>query len=114
MKAGAPVLKRNPASLLGVLMMITALSLFVAACSSNNNNGGASSGTSKLKVGLVTDVGKIDDKSFNQSAWEGVQQAKKDLGADVKFIETQDPKDYAKNIDQFASDKYNVIVTVGF
>ena len=34
----------------------------------------------KLKVGLVTDVGKVDDKSFNQSAWEGVQQAAKDLG----------------------------------
>ena len=37
-----------------------------------------------LKVGLVTDVGKVDDKSFNQSAWEGVQCAQKDVGADVK------------------------------
>ena len=35
-----------------------------------------------LCVGLVTDVGKIDDKSFNQSAWEGVKQAEKELGAD--------------------------------
>ncbi len=68
----------------------------------------------KLKVGLVTDVGKIDDKSFNQSAWEGVQQAGKQLGADVKFIETTDPKDYGKNIEQFAQDNYDVIVTVGF
>ena len=34
-----------------------------------------------LKVGLVTDVGKIDDKAFNQSAWEGVQQVQKELGA---------------------------------
>ncbi|HEY3110986.1 MAG TPA: BMP family ABC transporter substrate-binding protein, partial [Chloroflexota bacterium] len=67
-----------------------------------------------LKVGLVTDVGKIDDKSFNQSAWEGVQRAQKELGAQVKFIETTDPKDYAKNIDQFAQDSYDVIVTVGF
>jgi len=67
-----------------------------------------------LKVGLVTDVGKIDDKSFNQSAWEGVQRAQGDLGAQVKFIETTDPKDYGKNIDQFAQDGYDVIVTVGF
>ncbi len=67
-----------------------------------------------LCVGLVTDVGKIDDKSFNQSAWEGVQQAQKDLGAKVQYIETTDPKDYAKNIATFADAKYDVIITVGF
>lgn len=67
-----------------------------------------------FKVGLVTDVGKVDDKSFNQSAWEGVQQAQKELGAEVKFIETADAKDFGKNIELFAEDKYNVIVTVGF
>lgn len=65
-------------------------------------------------VGLVTDVGKIDDKSFNQSTWEGVQLAQKDLGAKVQYIETTDPKDYAKNISTFADAKYDVIVTVGF
>ncbi|MFN2123916.1 MAG: BMP family ABC transporter substrate-binding protein, partial [Candidatus Promineifilaceae bacterium] len=67
-----------------------------------------------LCVGLVTDVGEIDDKSFNQSAWEGVQQAEKELGAQVDYIETQDAKDYATNIGQFASNGYDVIVTVGF
>lgn len=66
------------------------------------------------KVGLVTDVGKFDDKSFNQSAWKGVQMAQKELGAEIKFIETTDPKDYAKNIDQFGQDNYDVLVTVGF
>jgi basic membrane protein A and related proteins len=59
-------------------------------------------------------VGKVDDKSFNQSAWEGVQCAQRNLGAEVLFIETTDPKDYAKNIEQFAQDNYDVIVTVGF
>src|SRR5712692_5873303 len=38
-----------------------------------------------LKVGLVTDTGGVNDKSFNQSAWAGVQKAQKDFGADVKF-----------------------------
>jgi basic membrane protein A len=65
-------------------------------------------------VGLVTDVGKVDDKSFNQSSWEGVKLAEKDLGAIVQYIETTDPKDYAKNISTFADAKYDVIVTVGF
>ena len=65
-------------------------------------------------VGLVTDVGEIDDKSFNQSAWEGVQRAAAELDAQVDFIETGDAKDYAANIGLFAENQYDVIVTVGF
>lgn len=66
-------------------------------------------------VGLVTDVGKVDDKSFNQTAWEGVQKAKTDgVASWVQYIETTDAKDYAKNIATFADAGYNEIVTVGF
>ena len=65
-------------------------------------------------VGLVTDTGKVDDKSFNQSAWEGAQSAAKELGAFSKYIESTDPKDFASNIQQFVDKKYDVIVTVGF
>jgi basic membrane lipoprotein Med (substrate-binding protein (PBP1-ABC) superfamily) len=68
----------------------------------------------KLKVGLVTDVGGVNDKSFNQSAWAGVQKAATDFGLDVKFIESKQPTDYEKNIDQFATENYDVIITVGF
>jgi len=66
-------------------------------------------------VGLVSDVGKVNDKSFNQSAWEGVQKSQTDGVADlVQFIETSDAKDYAKNIGTFADAGFDVIVTVGF
>jgi basic membrane protein A len=66
-------------------------------------------------VGLVTDVGKVDDKSFNQTAWEGVQKAKTDGVANwVQYIETTDSKDYDKNIATFADAGYDEIVTVGF
>jgi len=65
-------------------------------------------------VGVVTDVGKIDDKSFNQSAWEGAKRAESELGAYVQYIETTDSKDYAKNIATFADAGYDAIVTVGF
>lgn len=66
-------------------------------------------------VGFVTDVGKIDDKSFNQTAWEGVQKAKTDGVADwVQYIETTDSKDYDKNIATFADAGYDVVVTWGF
>jgi len=63
---------------------------------------------------LVTDVGKINDKSFNQACWEGVQQAEKEYGAIVQYIETTDAKDYAKNIATFGDAGYDVIVTCGF
>jgi basic membrane protein A len=67
-----------------------------------------------LCVGLVTDVGKVDDKSFNQSAWEGVQDLEGSIGAQIDYIETQDATDYATNIQTFVDEGYDVIVTVGF
>jgi basic membrane protein A len=65
-------------------------------------------------VGLVTDIGKVSDRSFNQSAWKGVQQAGEELDALVQYIETADIKDSYKNISTFAEENYDVIVTVGF
>ena len=101
----------------GLMALLVVLSMVVTACGGAGASGTASADCSKpdvFCVGLVTDVGKIDDKSFNQSTWEGVKQAEKDLGADVQYIETTDSKDYAKNIAQFGDAKYDVIVTVGF
>ena len=65
-------------------------------------------------VGLVTDIGKINDKSFNQSCWEGLQQAKKELGARIEYIETTNVKDYAANIATFGNEGFDVVVTCGF
>jgi basic membrane protein A len=70
-----------------------------------------------VKIGLVTDVGRVNDRSFNQSAWQGVQNAAATLGLsedDFKFVETQAATDYADNIQQFVDAGFNVIVTVGF
>jgi basic membrane protein A len=89
-----------------LLVVVLIASLALAAC------GGAGGG--KLKVGLVTDTGGVNDKSFNQSAWAGVEKAGKEFGWDVKYIESKQPTDYEKNIDQFATEKYDVIISVGF
>ncbi len=67
-----------------------------------------------VKVGLVTDTGGINDRSFNQSAWMGVQKAAKEFGFEARYIESKQPTDYEKNIDQFATEGYDVIITVGF
>jgi basic membrane protein A and related proteins len=65
-------------------------------------------------VGLVTDIGKINDRSFNQSCWEGLQQAEEELGARIEYIETANPKDFAANIATFGDEGFDVIVTCGF
>ncbi len=65
-------------------------------------------------VGLVTDTGKVDDKSFNQSAHEGAMAAAEEAGGFYKYVETKDAKDYAANMKQFTDKKYDVVVTVGF
>ncbi len=65
-------------------------------------------------VGLVTDVGEVDDKSFNQSAWEGVQKGVEELKGLANYVETKDAKDYGANIQLFLDKGYDVIVTVGF
>jgi basic membrane protein A len=59
-------------------------------------------------------MGGIDDKSFNATAWAGIEQAEAELGATGKYLESQQQADYAKNIQQFVSEKLDLIVTVGF
>src|SRR5512136_589931 len=96
-------------SVFALIALLLVVSMALAAC-----GGAAAPAGAKMKVGLVTDVGGVNDKSFNQSAWNGAQKGAKEFGMDVKFIESKQPTDYEKNIDQFATEKYNVILTVGF
>ncbi|MCL7451490.1 MAG: BMP family ABC transporter substrate-binding protein [Anaerolineae bacterium] len=67
-----------------------------------------------LKVGMVSDVGGIDDASFNQNTWEGLQRAQEELGIQAQFIESQAQADYEKNITEFAEQDYDLVFTVGF
>lgn len=65
-------------------------------------------------AGLVTNLDQLNDKAFNQSAWEGLQQARSDGIVDwIDYIETTDGRDYRKNIKTFAELGYDVIITVG-
>jgi basic membrane protein A len=67
-----------------------------------------------LKLCQVTDVGGIDDKSFNETAWAGAERARDELGFEIAFLESQAATDYRPNIDQFISEGCDLIVTVGF
>jgi len=66
------------------------------------------------KVCEVTDVGGIDDKGFNQTAFLGAQNAAAELGWEATYLESQQQTDYEKNIKEFVDSDCDLIVTVGF
>ena len=91
-----------------LLAILVATGLVAAAC-------GVIPGTgSGLKIGMVTDIGQLEDKSFNEFSWKGVQEGAKAVGGAAQVIVTKDIADYKQNIQQFVDQKYDVIVTVGF
>ena len=67
-----------------------------------------------FKACQVTDTGGIDDKSFNATAWKGIEDAVDQLGIEGKFLESQQQTDYEANINAFIEEGCDMIVTVGF
>ena len=94
------------------LMVIAALALPACAPSASAQD---CSSEEVCCAGLVTDVGKINDRSFNQSCWEGLQRARSDGAAErIEYVETTSAGDYAGHIARFADDHYDVVITCGF
>jgi basic membrane protein A len=71
-------------------------------------------GARPLVIRLVTDIGGIDDKSFNTTAYWGVKNAVTKLGVDGAYLQSKQQTDYEKNIQEFVNAKADLIVTVGF
>ncbi|HSR34341.1 MAG TPA: BMP family ABC transporter substrate-binding protein [Anaerolineae bacterium] len=90
------------------LVVLMALSLVLTGCDIGGGGGDA------MKVGMVSDVGGVDDASFNQNTWEGLQKAQEELGIQAQYIQSEAQADYEKNITEFAEQDYDLIVTVGF
>jgi basic membrane protein A len=108
-----------------ILVLLLVLALVAAACSSDDDGGGEeattttaaeAAGPDKIKTCLVTDLAGVDDRSFNASAWAGVEGAVADGYAteDSFFLESADASDWQPNIDQMISQECGHIVTVGF
>ncbi|MBC7712551.1 MAG: BMP family ABC transporter substrate-binding protein [Rhizobacter sp.] len=66
------------------------------------------------KIGMVTDVGGVNDQSFNQSAWEGLQRTKKELGNKVSYQESKQDADYPANLETLFDAKNDLIWGIGF
>jgi basic membrane protein A len=78
----------------------------------------AASGTSEqqptLRVGLVTDVGQLNDRGFNQLAFQGLQRAEKELGVEGRVLESTSDAEYVPNHSSLAEQGYDVVIGVGF
>jgi basic membrane protein A and related proteins len=86
-----------------------------AVTSGNSSGSSGSSGTAagSYKACMVTDVGGIDDKSFNQSAWAGMQAAQAAGKATVSYVQSKTEADYTTNINNLLGQNCSIIVTVG-
>ena len=118
------------------LTLFSGLAIFVSACSGGGSSpstttsssapstaasseasiapSSAASAGAALKIGVVTDVGTLDDKNFNQFSYEGAKKAADELGGTIQSIVPKAAADYGPSIQSFIDQKYEVIVTVGF
>jgi basic membrane protein A len=112
-------------SWLALMLMLTAAIAFAAAgCGGSDNgetSGGAATGGSEstgggeqISVGLVTDIGGLNDRGFNSLANQGLENAKSQLGIQGDVLESKSDADYIPNLSEFGQKKDNLIVSVGF
>ena len=73
-----------------------------------------STASSDIKIGMVADLGGINDESFNQSAWEGLQQAEKDFGIEIKVIESKQASEYIPNMESLLDEDVDMVIGVGY
>ena len=105
---------------LRVLAVAGAAALALAACgeapddnAATGSPGGSAAAADFLGC-MVTDQGGIDDRSFNASAWAGLQQAAEETGIEVKYVTSKSESDYTPNVNAMVAEDCGIIVTVGF
>src|SRR5581483_6181682 len=76
--------------------------------------GQAATGAKTLKIGMVTDVGGLNDRGFNHLAFVGLQQAKQRLGVQIRVAESKSPADYIPNLASFARQGFDLVLGVGY
>jgi basic membrane protein A len=105
------------------LLLVALLALgtgALVACGSDDEGGSSSDKASstpaakKIKVAIVTDIGGLNDRGFNSLAYKGLQQAKKELGADIRVLTSKSNADYVPNLTSLARQKYDLVIGIGF
>ena len=97
------------------LVLSVLMTTGLVACG-NSGNGSSNSGEGRLKVGMVTDSGAIDDKSFNQGTWEGIIEAEENLEIEKNYLKPsgETEADYLTEIQNLYDSGYRFIVAPGF
>jgi basic membrane protein A len=99
----------------GLISLFLSLSLVVVACGGGGGGGGqGGGGATEVRPALVLDVGGLGDQSFNDSAYAGLQRAKKEFDVETEHLESSSPTDYVDNLTQLADSGYNPVFAVGF
>jgi basic membrane protein A len=93
-----------------VLVLVVALALLVAGSA----GAGDATPAKTLKVGMVTDVGGLNDHGFNHLAYIGLQQAKRQFGVQIQVAESRSPADYIPNLASFARRGFDLVLGVGY
>jgi basic membrane protein A and related proteins len=102
-----------------LLMALLALALGVAACGDDDDDDGGGGGGEEaagesIKAGVVTDIGGLNDRSFNALANKGIKQAESELGVETRVLISDSNADYVPNLTQLARQQFDLIIPVGF
>jgi basic membrane protein A and related proteins len=105
----------------GVAAVLAALALAAAGCGGDDEETGGTTATTgttapseQLKVGLITDLGQLDDDGFNELAYKGLQRAERELGIDGRVVESRSAADYVPNMTALIRQGYDLVIGVGF
>jgi basic membrane protein A and related proteins len=113
--------KRSLAAML-LAAFVLILGVVAAGCGDDDDDGGGGGGAAggqteekpAIKVGLVTDIGGLNDRSFNQLANEGLERAKSELGVEGQAVTSESNADYVPNLSRLAQQKFDLVIGVGF
>ncbi len=102
-----------------LIPLLLVLALAATACGSKKSASTTTStstttAAAAFKVGLSTDTGGLNDRSFNHLAYVGLQKAQKDLGVQTRVVQSASPADYIPNLSKLAQQGYNLVIGVGF
>jgi basic membrane protein A len=102
---------------LTAIALVTALALVAAGCGSKKSSSGSTTTTTQaaaFKVGLSTDTGGLNDRSFNHLAYVGLKRAQAQLGVQTRVVTAASSSDYIPNLTALARQGYNLVIGVGF